>query len=223
MKALQAIQQSNKADAKITKHLENEIETLQLDHKQLEAHVERTTLWSDNIGQWRVYIQSVQSGEEKDVPQLVLLVHLDDDTGKVASSTSQESSATSSLSSTPSTTPLGHVPDGSPVPSNGWVVVRKLTQLIELHRKFCQIAPSMKSIEVPSFQNKILFGKLSDKSLLEKVRSTSQNYFNVVMTDDRISGAEVLYAFLSPSPENLKQAAGQPKKSRFSLSTLFKG
>ena len=221
--ALQAIQQSNKADAKIVNHLETEIENLRCDHKQLEAHVDRTALWSDNLGQWRVYLQSVQPGEEKETPQLVLLVHLNTDSEKVTGS--QESGIGLSSLSNSMTNPQLNIPglDSNNVPSNGWVIVRKLSQLTDLHRKICQIAPWMKSVDVPTSQNKILFGKLSDKGLLEKVRTTSQTYFNTIMTDERISSSEILYAFLSPSPEHLKQPGILPKKSRFSLSTLFKG
>lgn len=35
-------------------------------------------------------------------------------------------------------------------------------------------------------------------------------------------GSEAIYTFLSPSSEHLKQVAPSPKKSKFSLSTLFK-
>lgn len=60
LQALQALQQCGKADAKVVGHLEGEIVQLRADHQLLETHIERTALWSDNIGMWRVHVQSVQ-------------------------------------------------------------------------------------------------------------------------------------------------------------------
>lgn len=58
--ALQAIKQIKKSDPKVITHLENEIETIRSDHRQLEGHVERTALWSDHLGLWRVLVHKVQ-------------------------------------------------------------------------------------------------------------------------------------------------------------------
>lgn len=86
-----------------------------------------------------------------------------------------------------------------------------------------QIGPWMKAVELPTVPTKILFGKAPDKTQLEKVRSVAQNYFDAVLSDEKLSGSELIYAFLSPSPEHLKQAGTQRKKSKFSFSTFFKG
>lgn len=85
-----------------------------------------------------------------------------------------------------------------------------------------QIAPWMKGVEVPSVASKILFGKV-DKAHLEKVRTVAQNYFDAVLADEKLSSSELIYAYLSPSPEHLKQVEIQRKKSKFSFSTFFKG
>lgn len=45
-------------------------------------------------------------------------------------------------------------------------------------------------------------------------------YFQFVLEDDRLNQSEALYTFLNPSSEYLKQ--GEPKKNKFSFSTLFK-
>ncbi|XP_042890697.1 sorting nexin-25-like isoform X2 [Penaeus japonicus] len=228
--ALQAMRQSAKADAKVITHLEGEINQLRSDHKVLETHVERTVLWSDNIGRWRVHVQSVQLVEEKDIPHLVLLVHLGSEDSKASScqdlsstgitSSSSSASSASSLSSGVDSLESSLVSSG---PGNGWVVVRKLPQLLDLHRKLCQIGPWMKAVELPTVPTKILFGKVADKTHLEKVRGVAQNYFDAVLSDEKLSGSELIYAFLSPSPEHLKQAGTQRKKSKFSFSTFFKG
>lgn len=48
-------------------------------------------------------------------------------------------------------------------------------------------------------------------------------FLQFVLEDERLNQSEALYAFLSPSSEHLKAVvAPSPKKSRFSLSTLFK-
>ncbi|XP_045616158.1 sorting nexin-25 isoform X2 [Procambarus clarkii] len=225
--ALQALRQCGKADGKVITHLEGEISQLRSDHKLLETHVERTGLWSDNIGRWRVHVQSVQLIEEKDIPHLVLLVHLNSEEIKTLPcqdlcSASALASSTSSLLSSCATldTPESLVVSSSP--AHGWVIVRKLLQLVDLHRKLCQIAPWMKAVELPSVPSK-MFGKVADKAHLEKVRVVAQTYFDAVLSDEKLSGSELIYAYLSPSPEHLKQVEIQRKKSKFSFSTFFKG
>lgn len=46
--------------------------------------------------------------------------------------------------------------------------------------------------------------------------------FQFILENDHLNSSEAVYAFLSPSSEHLKQATPSPKKSKFSLSTLFK-
>ncbi|XP_076054361.1 sorting nexin-25-like isoform X3 [Oratosquilla oratoria] len=218
--ALQAIKQCRKADPKVITHLENEISALSADHKQLETHVERTALWSDNIGRWRVYVQNVQVMEDRDTPpHLVLLVHLSTDSIKCCPPTEVNPTV---VSNSPSSNRY-EMSLTSGIPAHGWVVVRKLPQLSDLHRKLCQISSFMKNIEVPSVPSKMLFGKTSDKTYIDKAKAVAQNYLDTVLTDEKLSGSELVYAFLSPSPEHLKQTGTQQKKSKFSFSTFFKG
>ncbi|XP_050715248.1 sorting nexin-25-like isoform X2 [Eriocheir sinensis] len=268
--ALQALRQSGKADPKVITHLEGEIAQLRADHKLLETHVERTALWSDNIGNWKVHVQSVQFVEEKEIPHLVLLVHLNSEDIKISTTsttstttttTASTTTTTSSTTSTPSTTtttttttpviqelsPCSALPPSSgtsasstitsptsslsslessvasSAPDNGWVLVRKLPQLIDLHRKLCQISPFMKSVELPSVPSKILFSKVMDKAHVERVRTVAQNYFAAVLSDEKLCSSELIYAYLSPSPEHLKQVEIQRKKPKFSFSTFFRG
>ncbi|KAF4521148.1 hypothetical protein B566_EDAN012914 [Ephemera danica] len=105
--------------------------------------------------------------------------------------------------------------------STGWVVLRKLTDFLELHRKF-QLDAEVKKIELPTYSAKFLFGKTVDRSSLDKAKTLIQRYLEFVLEDDRLNKSEALYTFLSPSSDHLKQAAPSPKKNKFSLSTLFK-
>lgn len=81
----------------------------------------------------------------------------------------------------------------------------------------------MKAVELPSVPSKNLFGKVMDKTHLERVRTVAQNYFDAVLSDEKLCSSELIYAYLSPSPEHLKQVEIQRKKSKFSFSTFFKG
>lgn len=136
--AMQALRQSGKVDSKVITHLEGEISQLRSDHKMLETHVERTALWSDNIGNWRVSVQSVQLVDEKDIPHLVVLVHLN--TEEVKTSACQDISSSSVLASSSSSSLSSSLESldstgASSIPAHGWVVVRKLSQLVDVHRK----------------------------------------------------------------------------------------
>lgn len=61
--------------------------------------------------------------------------------------------------------------------STGWVVLRKLTEFQELHRKLRQLCSSVKNLELPSQPLKF-FGK-SDKNTIDKARAQIQKYLNV--------------------------------------------
>jgi len=43
-----------------------------------------------------------------------------------------------------------------------------------------------------------------------------------ILEDDHLNGSEAIYTFLSPSSDHLKQSLPSPKKSKFSLATLFR-
>lgn len=61
--------------------------------------------------------------------------------------------------------------------STGWVVLRKLTEFQELHRKLRQLCPGVKNLELPSQPLKF-FGK-TDKNAMEKAKVQIQKYLNV--------------------------------------------
>ncbi|XP_046394040.1 sorting nexin-25 [Ischnura elegans] len=192
MQALQALRTSVKPESRVLGILEKEVEWLEGEKRQLEAHVSRTETWGEHLGRWRATVQSAEIPDEKEPPQFVLVVHILED--------EQDSDAV----------------------STGWVVLRKLPDFLELHRKLRQLGSEVKGLELPSQSGKFLFGKGIDKNSLEKAKSQIQKYLEFVLQDEKLNQSEALYAFLSPSSEHLKQAVPSPKKSRFSLSTLFK-
>ncbi|KAG8224803.1 hypothetical protein J437_LFUL002248 [Ladona fulva] len=192
MQALQALRTSLKPESRVLGILEKEVEWLEGERRQLEAHVSRTEAWGEHLGRWRATVQSAEMPDEKEPPQFVMVVHiLEDELDSDAVST-------------------------------GWVVLRKLPDFLELHRKLCQLGSEVKGLELPSQPGKFLFGKGVDKNSLEKAKNQIQKYLEFVLEDEKLNQSEALYAFLSPSSEHLKQTVPSPKKSRFSLSTLFK-
>ncbi|XP_031338942.1 sorting nexin-25 isoform X1 [Photinus pyralis] len=194
MQALQALRSSLKPESRVLKILEKEVEWLEGEKRQVEAHISRTETWGENLGKWRAIVQSADIGDEKEPPQFVIVVHM----------VENESI------------------EGEEGISTGWVVSRTLSQFQELHRKLRPLCSNIKNVELPSQPFKFLFGK-SDKMLLEKAKVQIQKYLEFVLEDDRLNQSEAIYSFLSPSSEHLKHSTPSPKKSKFSFSTLFKG
>ncbi|XP_067008623.2 sorting nexin-25 isoform X2 [Anabrus simplex] len=192
MQALQALRSSLKPESRVLSILEGEVEELQCEKRQLEAHLTRTEAWSEHLGRWRAVVQSAEMSEDRESPQFVLVVHvLEDESDSEAVST-------------------------------GWVVLRKLCDFQELHRKLCQLNRNLKHLDLPSQSLKFRFGKTALKNSLEKAKVQIQKYLQYVLEDDTLNQSEALYAFLSPSSEHLKQMNPSPKKTKFSLSTFFK-
>lgn len=60
MQALQALRTSLKPESKVLSILEKEVEWLQGEQRQLEAHLSRTEVWGENLGKWRAVVQSAE-------------------------------------------------------------------------------------------------------------------------------------------------------------------
>lgn len=58
MQALQALRSSLKPESRVLKILEKEVEWLEGEKRQLEAHISRTETWGENLGKWRAIVQS---------------------------------------------------------------------------------------------------------------------------------------------------------------------
>lgn len=74
--------------------------------------------------------------------------------------------------------------------SSGWVVLRKLQDFQDLHRKLRQLCSDVKTLDLPSQPLKF-FGK-SDKSTLDKAKMQIQKYLNV-----RLNATYFLFTNLS--------------------------
>ncbi|XP_066254123.1 sorting nexin-25-like [Euwallacea similis] len=193
MQALRALKSSMRPESKVLSKLEKEVEWLQGEKRQLEAHLTRTETWAENLGRWIAVVQSAEIPEEKEPPQFVLVVQMSENDAL----------------------------DGETGISSGWVVCRSLTQFQELHKKLRPLCADVKNLDLPSNTFKFLFGK-SDRASLDKAKMQIQKYLDSVLKNEVLNQSEAVYSFLSPSSEHLKHSSPSPKKSRFSFATIFK-
>ncbi|KAM5193666.1 sorting nexin-25 [Mantella aurantiaca] len=114
---------------------------------------------------------------------------------------------------------LVSLPDSSDSDNKNWTVLRRLSEFQNLHRKLSECFPSLKKVQLPSL-SKLPF-KSVDQKFLEKSKAQLNNFLQKLLSDERLYQSEVLYAFLSPSPEHLKVIDVQGKKSSFSLSSFL--
>ena len=120
MQALQALRSSLKPESRVLSILAKEVEWLQGEKRQLEAHLTHTEMWAEHLGRWRADVQSAETPDNGDPPQFILVVHMAEDEGNAESI------------------------------STGWVVFRKLPEFQELHRKLRQLCSNVKNLELPS-------------------------------------------------------------------------
>ncbi|CAH2300374.1 sorting nexin-25 isoform X1 [Pelobates cultripes] len=114
---------------------------------------------------------------------------------------------------------LVNLPDSGNCEIKNWTVLRKLSEFQNLHRKLSECFPSLKKVQLPSL-SKLPF-KSIDQKFLEKSKNQLNHFLQKLLSDERLYQSEVLYAFLSPSPEHLKVIDVQCKKSSFSLSSFL--
>lgn len=60
MQALQALKSSLKPESKVLSILAKEVEWLQGEKRQLEAHLNHTEMWAEHLGHWRADVQSAE-------------------------------------------------------------------------------------------------------------------------------------------------------------------
>ncbi|XP_036347274.1 sorting nexin-25-like isoform X2 [Rhagoletis pomonella] len=207
--ALDALKCSVKPESKVLQILEKEMEWLKNEKRQTEAHLKRTDAWTEHLGKWKATLQSVEISDEKESLQFMILVHVDEDINVPrAANNSSGTDKPGGLYARP-----GAI-------SSGWVVMRSLNQVHELQRKLRHVNSNIKSLDLPT--NFKFFFLKNDRNALEKAKGQIQKFLNFILEDDHLNGSEAIYSFLSPSSDHLKQTLPSPKKSKFSLSTLFK-
>ncbi|XP_017116310.1 sorting nexin-25 [Drosophila elegans] len=209
--ALDALKYSVKPESKVLSILEKEMEWLKSEKRQTEAHLRRTDAWTEHLGKWKATIQSVEVSDEKESLQFMILVHVDEDINAPVQPT------TSSKNGDGGHANLRKRPSGI---SSGWVVMRSLNQVHELQRKLRHVSSNLKAIDLPT--NFKFFFLKTDRHGQEKAKAQIQKFLNFILEDDHLNGSEAIYTFLSPSSDHLKQSLPSPKKSKFSLATLFR-
>ncbi|XP_060664334.1 sorting nexin-25 [Drosophila nasuta] len=210
--ALDALKYSVKPESKVLQILEKEMEWLKSEKRQTEAHLRRTDAWTEHLGKWKATIQSVEVSDEKESLQFMILVHVDEDINAPPQAAPKNGDSSSSTGRAQRRRPSGI--------SSGWVVMRSLNQVHELQRKLRHVSSNLKSLDLPT--NFKFFFLKTDRHAQEKAKGQIQKFLNFILEDDHLNGSEAIYTFLSPSSDHLKQTLPSPKKSKFSLSTLFK-
>ncbi|XP_074649963.1 sorting nexin-25-like [Tubulanus polymorphus] len=194
--ALEGLRRTMKADPKTMKIQEDvsrELELLKQEKQQLQFHIERTSVWCENVGMWRTRMDSAS------------VIH-DDETGR----------------DLPYFTIVIYHRDTEQVDRecgiHGWVISRTLQQFYRLHNSLVQICSWLRKKPLPSLRK---FRSIDEK-FLEKCKVALGAYLEVVMKDDRMAQSESLYTFLSPSPEHLKQSRINSDKKKFSITSILK-
>jgi sorting nexin-25 len=154
--AFEALKSSVKPDSQVLTILEKEIENLKNEKRQLEAHLLRTETWSENLGKWRAAVESVEIPEDKDTPEFLIVVQVDE----MPKEATEEEIYDENI-------------------STGWVVLRTLDDFHELHKKIRPLCTQLKSLDLPSNNTFILFFGKNDKGSLDKAKSQIQRYLNV--------------------------------------------
>ncbi|XP_037094661.1 sorting nexin-25-like isoform X2 [Pollicipes pollicipes] len=215
--ALEAMRSGTRPDLKMVSTLEQEVENLAGERRELEAHIERTDVWTQHLGHWTADVHSAEVLEEKDVPVFVLVVYLVAAAAEAGETSSGAPEPASPDDPAAAKRPLDSLLDNQ----HGWVVIRRLTDLLHVHSKLSQISPALKAAELPPLPSKSLFSKGCDRDFLERAKIKVQSYLTMVLADQRLNKSEVIYTFLSPSPEHLLFPGTSQKK--FTFFSMFKG
>ncbi|XP_052900116.1 sorting nexin-25-like [Anopheles moucheti] len=213
--ALEALKHSLKPDSKLLLMLEREINWLRGERRQLESHLLRTAVWGEYLGSWRAIVESVDFSDDREPPQFMIVVQVDE-MNDYGSGTRDDTVVMTALEATDTI-------------STGWVVVRSLAQFHTLHRKLRPMCAELRQLDLPSNNAFKLFLLKNDRALLEKAKAQVQRYLSFILEDDHLNQSEVVYEFLSPSSDRLKQGvvANNPSpskkpSSKFSLATIFR-
>lgn len=213
-RALQTLTSAESGDSqqRQKRHLSAELSALCEERAEWSAHLERTDLWSAHLGDWCVEVHSAEVLPDKDIPVFVLVVYLvsDDhqqcaanDVEQAVDASSQATTCRSSIDCDTVDEPLS----SQPQQQNGWIVIRHLSELRQLHARLCRLAPWLKNaVEGPPTppSSKLLFGRSScDHSYLERAKTRVQRYLSAVLCEPTLARCEPMYTFFSPSAGRL--------------------
>lgn len=156
--AYEALKLSVKPDSQVLTILEKEIDNLKNEKRQLESHLLRTETWTENLGKWRATVETVEIPDDKDTPEFLIVVQVDENPREAKEDEMFEQDENI---------------------STGWVVLRTLDDFHELHKKMRPLCTELKSLDLPSNNTFILFFGKNDKGSLDKAKSQIQRYLNV--------------------------------------------
>uniref|UniRef100_A0A0P4YXH5 Sorting nexin-25 n=1 Tax=Daphnia magna TaxID=35525 RepID=A0A0P4YXH5_9CRUS len=195
-------------DSSLVAALEKEVESLQTERREVENWLNQAESWAAHMGQWKAIVgMPPQNPDEKENVRFPIELHLEDEAAMIAVASNNGSASRKRV-------------------AMSWTVWRQVAEFYALISKLSLTCPWLKSSQLPAVSGKSLFGKLNDRSYLERARDKLQSFLDTVMADDRLNKNEALFTFLHNTPVCLRQAlvVDAPKKSnRFSLATLFKG
>ncbi len=204
VQALKALRGSLKADSKVLKMLQGQVDALQDNKAEVEQHIERTEAWSEHLGQWKCHVHNVEYNEESDVLKATLVVHV----------------------------PLQSSRQHQQKPPS-WVCLRSVHDFHSLHKELMPYSSWLKSLALPSATGSVSNGgssslinftrspsSSSSEKKTEKARSVLQKYIDAILCDERLNQSEVIYSFLSPS--HLKFSTSENSASKFQFPSLFK-
>ena len=104
-----------------------------------------------------------------------------------------------------------------------WLVERSLAEFHSLRHHLQGHFPWVRKLDLPAMTKNIFNTKRTDKADKDKAWLQLQRFLDAVLEDELVTGSELVYAFLSPSPDHLKLAPEQGKKTKFfQLSRMFK-
>ncbi|XP_078677048.1 sorting nexin-25-like [Branchiostoma floridae x Branchiostoma belcheri] len=178
-------------DGKAIAKIEHEVNDMKTERRQLEFHIERTDQWWDMIGRWRANICNAEFIVNEEKIEPFFVIVVHI-SGAIAST--DESTTT------------------------GWVVMRNLSDFHALHKRLKEYRSWLRDRDLPSSMR---WFRATDKAFMDKARAMLEAYLNEVLADETLCQSQVLFSFLSPSPDHLKGSV-QDKKTRFSITTLLK-
>ena len=197
IQAQKALKTSLKSDSKVLQNIADEILSLEAEKSEILLHLDQTESWTANLGLWQCRLHQLSAVLNKDIYLANLVVYV----------------------------PQEHIHMNNDTPVRGphsWLVNRSLLDFHMLQKRLQPYFSWVRQLDLPP-TSKPIFGKLSDKAHIDKAKIQLQRFMDAILSDDFVSGSELVYAFLSPSPDHLKIVPEQEKKNKFNkLTQMFK-
>ena len=197
IQAQKALKTSLKPDSKVLQNIADEILSLESEKSEILLHLDQTESWTANLGLWQCRLHQVSPVLNKDIYNANLVVYV----------------------------PQEHIHMTKDLPVRGphsWLVNRTLPDFHLLQKRLQPYFGWVRQLDLPP-TSKPIFGKLSDKAHIDKAKIQLQRFMDAILSDDFVSSSELVYAFLSPSPDHLKLVPEQEKKNKFNkLAQMFK-